>query len=178
MINNETLKMKFTMARNKYKPLEPKCLFIAEAPPNDVSRFFYYPDVKIHDYLFIGIMGSLYPGLKKEYIDSKRPTYLKEELLRMFQKDGFFLKDLLDVPISMYPLKDLSNAIPSLITRISTFPKDVPIIMIKTSVYDLLYIHLRELDYNAIPVRIPFPSSGQQNKFANEFKKAMGLAFK
>lgn len=55
-----------------------------EEPSSDLWRFFYYPDVKEADYLFLGVTEPLYPELKREYIDKGRPRSLKENLLTKF----------------------------------------------------------------------------------------------
>ena len=40
-------------AREKYRPENINILFVAESPPADVSRFFYYEKVFQHDTLFL-----------------------------------------------------------------------------------------------------------------------------
>lgn len=62
--DSEYLREQYAAARNKYKPSHIKILLIAEAPPNNLDRYFYYEDVKSHDSLFLEIMGILYPDLK------------------------------------------------------------------------------------------------------------------
>lgn len=164
-------------AREKYKPAKIKCLFIAEAPPDEMSRFFYYADVKTADYLFLGIINCLYPELKKKYISEKRPASVKELILRRFQEDGYYLLDLLEFPKSKYPNKDLLNAAPDLISRVAaTIDKDVPIVLIKANVYKILAPVLKEQGYNVIEEQINFPSSGQQKNFAESFKVAIDKA--
>ena len=55
-------------AREKYRPEHVKCILVAEAPPASVDRFFYYPDVKQFDWLFLGVMEVLYPDEKLNYV--------------------------------------------------------------------------------------------------------------
>lgn len=45
-------------AREKYKPTNIKLLFIAEAPPEQTERFFYYEKVKDNDWLFLGFAAT------------------------------------------------------------------------------------------------------------------------
>ena len=71
-------------ARNKYKPEKIKILIIGEAPPEWIDRFFYYEDVKKADYLFLGIIGVLYPDLKNQYMVNKRNRVIKEKILKKF----------------------------------------------------------------------------------------------
>jgi len=49
----------FEAARNKYNPDHIELLFIAEAPPaNDSRRFFYFVQVDIGDTLFLEMMTN------------------------------------------------------------------------------------------------------------------------
>ena len=59
-------------ARLKYRPDRVKYLLIAEAPPDNINRFFYYDDVREHDYLFLGVAQALYPDLKDEFLANGR----------------------------------------------------------------------------------------------------------
>ncbi len=40
-------------AREKYKPEKTSCLFIAEAPPSDPDRFFYFEEVREQNSLYL-----------------------------------------------------------------------------------------------------------------------------
>ena len=48
----EKLYNQLEAARRKYKPEKIDLLFIAEAPPNAINRFFYYENVTEADYLY------------------------------------------------------------------------------------------------------------------------------
>jgi len=173
-IDLEELKKQISGARNKYKPEKVKCIFIAEAPPDSVERFFYYEDVKKADYLFLGIMEVLYPGLKETYINQKRPIELKSKILDKFKNDGYYLLDLLNVPKG-YFYGDWDDAANSLVNKIETeFEKHIPIILIKVNVYDLLYSKFIEKAFtNVSKERLPFPSTGGQTEFREGFKRAL-----
>lgn len=168
------LKEKIAEARNKYKPENAKCLFIAEAPPDSVERFFYYEDVKEKDYLFLGIMEVLYPKLKENYITQQRSTELKRSIIQKFKNDGYYLMDLLDVPKG-YFVADWGTAVNSLVTRVEQeFGKNIPIILIKANVYELLYSKLIGKDFtNISKEKLPFPSTGWQVEFRKLFKRAL-----
>jgi hypothetical protein len=160
-------------ARAKYRPHEVKCLLIAEAPPEGLNRFFYYPDVKTADGLFLGVMEALYPSLKREYMAQKRQTTLKEKMLRQFQADGFYLMDLLDVPKGLYPGR-CEDATDDLVNRVKGVAKlDTPIILIKANVYDIARGPLQCVGYRVVEQRIPFPGSGQQARFRQAFGDAL-----
>ncbi len=163
-------------ARNKYRPDNIKFLLIAESPPNSVDRFFYYADVKRADWLFLGIMGALYPEAEEAYMKQGRPQELKQSLLRKFQSDGFYLLDMLDIPIARYSGK-LEDAVPALIKKIEEVAsREIPIILIKASVYDAAAQVLTRDGFKVVAVRIPFPGQGWQPQFKAEFVRALAYA--
>jgi len=100
-VNSTDVNVMVKSARMQYKPVKLKYLLVGEAPPESIDRFFYYPDVKRADHLFLGIMGVLYPELKQRYLLNCRPSGLKETILRRFQEDGFYLLDILDIPLAL-----------------------------------------------------------------------------
>jgi hypothetical protein len=161
------LKSLYARATNKYKPRHIKTLLIAEAPPCNLDRFFYFEDVKVQDSLFLEIIGVLYPEKKQRYLKSGRPAEGKMELLEMFAEDGFLLIDLYETPIASV---SGSEAVASLLSRLEKLiDKTTPIILIKTNVFDLCYPVLKEKCYNLINERLPFPGSGQQKVFREKF---------
>ena len=154
-------------AREHYKPDKIKYLLIAEAPPDSVERFFYYTDVKIFDWLFLGVMEALYPSEKKEYLQQRGKSELrgrselKEKLLLKFKADGFYLEDL-------------SNTIDDLVKKIKRLStEETKIILIKVNVYDKAFSLLKGHNFNVIDKRIDFPASGGQIKFQVKFKEAL-----
>ncbi len=148
-------------------------LLIAEAPPDSLDRYFYFEDVRKHDSLFLETMGVLYPELKQRYLASGRDKTMKIELLENFKEDGYWLMDLSEVPCSL--LNDsLVSFVPSLLERLEKFVgKETPIILIKSSIYDICYLPLISNGYNVNQERIPFPGSGQQRVFREKFRKAV-----
>lgn len=167
------LHTRYRKARDKYKPRQVRTVLIAEGPPNSLERHFYFEDVKKHDSLFLEIMEVLYPEQKQRYLSSKRDTLLKTELLESFQEDGYWLLHLSEIPCSLNnaPLQTL---VPSLLLRLEKeISKETPVILIKSSLYDLCYETLVLHRYNVINERIPFPGSGQQGVFREKFRKAL-----
>jgi len=166
----------FDRARNKYKPKKVKYLLIAEAPPDNLSRFFYYESVINHDYLFLGIAKSLFPKLKNLYIESNRNPKIKELILKKIQQDGFYLLDLSPVPLSLLETS-LSSQMLYLNQNIkNVINKETKIILIKTNVYDIAFETLNRNFENVINCRIPFPGQGWQKEFQIKFKKALDIA--
>ncbi len=165
------LKEVYTTAANRYKPRPIKLLLIAEAPPCNLDRFFYFEDVKKQDSLFLEIMGVLYPDEKEAYLASGRETDRKKDLLEMFRNDGYWLTDLSEVPPELTG-QSLESCVPGLVKRLQKhITPDTPVVLIKANVYDLLYPVLSEQGYKVIAERLPFPGSGQQRVFREKFKK-------
>ena len=170
---NDYLKQQYAAARNKYKPSHIKTLLIAEAPPNNIDRYFYFEDVKSHDSLFLEIMGILYPDLKKRYLAKRRDTELKQELLENFKEDGYWLMNLSELPMGLFDIA-AEDLLPSLIKRLERhIEKSTPIILIKANFFDMAYPVLLAKGYHVINERLPFPGSGQQGVFRTKFKKAL-----
>lgn len=169
------IKARYAKARNRFKPRQIRMVFIGEGPPNNLDRYFYFADVKKHDSLFLEVMGVLYPEQKKQYLASRRDTFLKEELLETFQEDGYWFISLSEVPCSILD-EPLENSVPSLLERLKNqIDKNIPIILIKANVYDICYAPLVANGYNVYNDRIPYPGSGQQGVFREKFSKAIAL---
>ncbi len=163
----------YSEARNTYRPAQIKTLIIAEAPPCALDRFFYFPDVKKQDSLFLEIMGVLYPDQKDEYLASGRQTMLKIDLLERFRHDGYWLYDLCDIPTSIVPGPTPQHAEQLHEDLKQHASAGTRIILVKANVYDLCYDLLASNDYHVIKERLPFPGSGQQKVFRDKFKQAI-----
>lgn len=163
-------------ARDKFKPSEVKCLFIAEAPPESIERFFYYEDVKKADYLFLGIVEVLYPELKEKYLSGGRQAEVKEQILEKLKDDGFYLLDLLDIPLGSFD-GDLNQQAQRLATEIEKeYSKEIPIIIIKSNVFDSLFGKFKQLGFvNVYDEKIPFPGQGWQIEFREKFSRAIKI---
>lgn len=162
--------------RSNYKPEKVNYLLIAEAPPDNLERFFYYENVPHHDYLFLGIAKALYPNLKKRFLESGRRPETKKIILQKFKSEGFYLLDLSESPISLLK-NNLSLQLPILIEKMeSVVNNDTQIILIKANVYDFAFHVLNRKFKNVINQRIAFPSQGWQPKFQIEFKEALKIA--
>jgi hypothetical protein len=161
-------------AREKYKPEQVRCLLIAEALPDSLDRFFYYPDVRRADYLFLGVIHVLYPGMKDEFLATRRSSGLKEKILRRFQEDGFFLLDILGEPLRK-SYGSLQRALPELLLRVEAVAnQQTPIVLIKTTTFDSVYRPLKAAGYQKVfDNPIPFPSQGWQHRFYELFSGAL-----
>ncbi len=66
----------------------------------------------------------------------------------------------------------LSNHVAPLVPRVRKLaPKKV--ILIKATVYDTAFVALRDAGLPVVDVRVPFPGSGQQRRFATAFQRAL-----
>lgn len=167
------LKKQLEKTRQKYKPETVKYLLVAEAPPDSLERFFYYNNVYQHDYLFLGVTEALYPKLKEKFLLSGRSSKIKHSILQTFQKDGFYLLDLSELPLSLL-YTDLQSQLPNLVDKInSVVDNNTQIILIKANVYDIAFHFLKRKFKNVVDQRIPFPGQGGQRKFQDEFKQAL-----
>lgn len=167
------LKKQLEKVRQKYKPERVKYLLVAEAPPDSLERFFYYDNVRQHDYLFLGVAEALYSKLKEQFLLSGRSSELKNTILQTLQQDGFYLLDLSELPLSLLDT-DLQSQLPSLVDKINSVADDnTQIILIKANVYDIAFYYLKQKFKNVINQRITFPGQGGQRKFQDEFKQAL-----
>jgi len=176
-IDNATLKSNLENAQQKYKPKKVKYLLVAEAPPDSLDRFFFFENVRQHDYLFLGIAQALYPELKEKFLSSGRSSEIKKMILKKFSKDGIYLLDLSDLPLSL--LNDsLESQLPNLLKKITHIAEDdTKIILIKATIYDKVFLRLQAASFtDVINVRIPFPGQGGQRHFQIEFNRALVLA--
>ncbi|MFI5160637.1 MAG: hypothetical protein ACHQHN_05135 [Sphingobacteriales bacterium] len=168
------IKRKISEARLKYRPTKIKTIIVAEAPPDSIERFFYFENVKVADFLFLGIIEVLYPKLKDQYMNwnQRRSPIIKRQILNRFMSDGYFLLDLSEIPKGLLK-KPINSCLDDLITRIPS--KKINVILIKANVYDCCYKKLLNDGYSVINKRIPFPSTGQQIIFKKLFNEAIEL---
>jgi hypothetical protein len=162
----------YTTAATKYRPKgETQVLFIAEAPPNSIDRYFYFEDVEKGDWLWIGLMKVLYA---QDWKETKEERKRKRWWLARLRDDGFQLIDAVTEPIEGKSLKRVSriklntDRLLRVIREIS--PKQI--VLIKKTVHDALF---EELKAAGLPVinsnAIPFPSSGRQRQFHEDLSK-------
>lgn len=164
-------------ARIKYKPDKIKFLLVAEAPPNKESgRFFYFEEVYDKDTLFLETMKVLYPD---KYTDTPNVRLRKREFLEQFKDEGFYLIDACDSPMeksnSSYKRKKIRESLPSFLIKLNKYAnKEVKIILISATVYDVCADILRKEGFNIInDEMIDFPGSGAQRMFREKFGRVM-----
>jgi hypothetical protein len=93
----------------------------------------------------------------------------KAALLAELRDRGVFLIDLSEDPIGR---RELSSFVPKLVERCTQLAPQ-RIILIKAAVFDATYTALRAAGLPVVPVRVPFPGSGQQQRFLAAFGRAL-----
>ncbi len=152
-------------AARKYKPKSIKLLLIAEAPPCDTDRYFYFEEVDNHDWLF----RYVWEGLTGEKPGDRAG---KKEQLAALRDAGAFLIDLHEANVSSPKMTQLAPCVPDLVKRAKGL-KPEAIILIKSIVHDAAFAALQSAGLPVIDERIPFPASGQQKKFLEGFRRAV-----
>jgi hypothetical protein len=155
--------------RSQFQPVQLKLVMVAESPPTS-GKYFYNPDGAVTEPLFSAVM---------QQIDIKPVS--KQVGLRALQERGWLLVDATYEPVNDYTdtKKD------SIIVRDYLHLRDdlkrldptqsVPVVLIKVNVYRLLNERLSADGFNVLnrDDPIPFPSSGQQNKFKAKFAEVV-----
>ncbi len=140
-------------------------IFLLESPPAS-GKYFYDTSGKITEPLYASFMKFF-----------KIITATKVEGLRQFCDKGKYLVDATYTAVNKMPgktrkqtiLNDYINLKADLNSIIQS--RNNRIIIIKCSLYDLLFKKLKEDGYNVKDCRIPFPSHSHQRKFQELLQK-------
>lgn len=156
-------------AAAKYQPKggRIKLLLVAEAPPCDTDRYFYFEDVDKHDWLF----RYVYEG-----VTGRKPTREgKAAHLAELRDAGIFMIDLHEENAEQPTAAVLTPLIPDLIKRCRAL-KPQHIAFIKSIVHDVAFEPLKAAGLPVIDERLPFPASGQQRKFLEGIARVLESA--
>ena len=146
----------------KYKPSSIDLLLVAEAPPQELSRYFYFEEVTVQD--------SLFRYVAREVLGVEPTRANKAELLVQLRDRGVFLIDLKPDPEDGSPLTDYVS---ELVRRCQEL-RPAKIILIKVTLYDVAYASLARAELPVVNERIPFPGSGRQHEFELAFRRSLG----
>lgn len=169
----------YESARRKYRPSRIRYLLIAESPPVDPRRFFYFEEVRTQDALFLETMKVLYPSDFKTAAETRRR---RPEFLRRFMDDGFYLIDVVDMPLGRLNRSDkmrkIQRAVSSLPRKVQESDGgDARIILISSLVYRMCNRPLRDKGFEVANERaIDFPSLGRQVQFRRKFQETLRRA--
>lgn len=169
----EFSRLRYEQASAKYRPERTRVLFVAEAPPSSLDRYFYFEDVGRQDSLWVELMKELLgmSGGPNTRIERRR----KPKWLRRFQEGGYFLIDAVKEPMDcsdparIQRIKKCRNELIAEIRQINP----AWIVLIKGTVYKALFPALRAERLPVIDCKLPFPGNGQQRKFHEGFPRAI-----
>lgn len=157
-------------AAAEYRPGKVRLLLVAEAPPCDTTRYFYFDDVPNHDWLYMYVCRGLFGEVEIADLRARKASYLGA-----LREAGVFMIDLAPegmsnaTPAKLRPLAD------GAVGRCAAL-KPKAIVLIKSSVYDVLFGALRDAGLPVVDERMPFPASGQQPAFLRAFADALETA--
>ena len=162
-------------ARNKYRPEKINVLFVAEAPPAELDRFFYFENVSEGDYLYLETMKVVFGNV--DIIDLRQR---KVEFLEGFKENGFFLLDAVNKPIpqstSSYERRDRvwseRNHLVEMMRKLVDSRTDV--VLIKSTVFGIRDFLIKS-DFHVInDEAIEFPSNGHQGQYRQKLSRWLG----
>jgi hypothetical protein len=158
--------------RNQYIPSNTKVVFVLESPPIS-GRYFYNRDGALSEPLFRAMMKAVLEIAPAS----------KEEGLQEFASRGFFLIDATYTPVNHCKGKERNAIIlqdfPLLVEALREYaPRETGIVLVKANVCELLDARLIAAGFNVLNrgAVIPFPSTGQQSRFAERVRKVLGHA--
>lgn len=151
-------------AAEPYIPARVRLLLIAQMPPDDLARYFYFPNVPRADYLFQAVVPHLL-GEEPARLD-------KRAQLAALRDQGVFVIDLKPDPCSPATIKAF---VEDLVSRaVELEPENA--ILVKVDVYDAAFEALSRAGVSVIDARLPFPSTGRQTEFSAGFRDALAAA--
>ncbi len=153
----------YNTLREQYRPKRIKILFIAESPPPDTtiesSRHFYRSDrIRRDDRLFVNTIKALYPEAARKTEGEIEPK--KEQWLRRFQADGFFMIEALENSqvhevTKQQRQEKIRKYMPHLIKKVQELAKNnTSIILIKSNVFDIAAEPLRQAGFKVLNTEI------------------------
>lgn len=154
-------------AANAFRPERVRLLLVAEAPPCDTSRYFYFDGVPNHDWLYVYVCRGLFGEVEIADLRAR-----KKEYLGALCASGVFMIDVAPAGMSSPTLAQLRPLVPDLVARCAAI-KAGAIVLIKSAVYDVAFGPLREAGLPVVDERMPFPASGQQPAFLRGFADAV-----
>lgn len=154
-------------AADAYTPSAVRLLLIAEAPPCDTDRYFYFTHPDRHDWLFRYVYLGL-TGTKADPADKPR-------CLEQIRRCGVLVTELHQANVSAPSAARLTPCVPGLVDRCRAIGP-AHIALIKSIVYDVAFEPLTRAGFSVIDQRLPFPASGQQKRFLEGFARVVQRA--
>jgi hypothetical protein len=147
-----------------YRPEVIRLLLVAQTPPEELDRYFYFPRVPKADHLFQAVVPH--------FLDETPARLDKRDQLFALRDLGVYVIDLKPEPCDQRPPSTFAD---NLVRRAKRQNAEHAI-LIKVDVYDTTFEPLRAAGIHVIDKRIPFPSTGRQMEFCRDFKDALETA--
>jgi hypothetical protein len=172
-IQNSLSRAEYLRFRAPYLPEQRKVIFVLESPPKS-GLYFYNPEGKVSEPLFGAMMKDVI-GIRPE---------TKDQGLREFASRGFLLIDATYTPVNHDHLsakernKRILNDLPILVDELRGYVgPDTGVVLVKANVCTLLEPVLAAQGFPILNRGkvIPFPSTGQQNKFRQAVRQVLGI---
>jgi hypothetical protein len=168
-------KLHYNDIRQQYKPKHIRFLLVAESPPPSAeiqsSRHFYRSDmIRKDDRLFINTIKALYSEAEDMTEAQIEPN--KEQWLRRFQADGWYMIEALEVSqrhaVTKQQRQDkIREHLPELIRRIRLLTSsDTKIILVKSNVFDVATEPLRKAGFTVLNTElVDYPGHFNQRDY-------------
>jgi hypothetical protein len=164
--------------RRRFEPPNVTLVIVAESPPAS-GKYFYNPGGKTSEPLFTALMKQLGVETKKQPgIEAK-----KADGLEKLRERGWVLIDATYDQIDgrsenerkRVILRDYGILCDDLTQLLGVRWRDVPLILIKKNVCEILSPMLKETGFNVLNkgCTIPFPSTGNQRRFCEKFREIL-----
>jgi len=142
-----------------YQPKRIRLLVVAEAPPADEERYFYFEGAATTDPLFEEVCAVLFEA---------RPAGDKAPYLRELRRRGVFVIEAM--PDLAGADRPLGPYVAPLLLNLDTLAPE-KIILVTARVYDAVHPQAKKLP--VVDVRIPFGASPDQPEFRQAFRRAL-----
>ena len=161
--------------RNQFKPEKINFIFLYESPQAEGAYFYDFKDVK-KDLLFKPLMKLI--DFKYNFLNEQ----VKLKGLKRFQELGYFIVDSVYEPVNTITNQGVRDSIilknfSSLVEDLKSISADIektPIILVKTTMFKLLYEKLKNEGLNVINEYISVPNL-TENKEDRFLRKIMEI---
>jgi len=145
----------------KYRPKRIRLLLVAESPPAESDRYFYFEGAGAHEPLFDGVCEVLF---------EERPQGDKTPYLKELRRRGVFLVELKpDGPRDREALGPY--VAPFVLNLYELAPERV--VLVSADVHAAAFVPLKKDGREVVDVRIPFPAPGHEVKFRQALRQAL-----
>ena len=170
---HEIARSDYFRLRERYTPNQRRIIFVLESPPKS-GLYFYDPNGSVSEPLFRAMM--------KDVVELKPTT--KDEGLREFSARGYLLIDATYKPVNHAHLSKrarnqlILDDFPLLLEDLRHHMQSATqLVLVKANVCELLEPMLAGNGFTVLNrgKKVPFPSTGNQNKFRDTVRPMLGL---